>query len=481
METRQINGETLTLDETVNKNKQLIWSVVKRHKSRGAAMGIDPHELFSIAGMGMIKAFKNFDPENFPVKFSTYAVPMMNGEIQRYFRDNSGDLKFSRSILDVANKILREQMQEEEISTIALHFDITEEEVKTAFEYFRLRKAQSMEATVYHSDGDDITLADQIGNEKLSDYTQVTVDSFLDTLDDRERTIIELTMQEWTQREIGDHIGLSQVQVSRIIKQLHPAVERFFGFPVGYFSNREGKKSKKKERVVLAKKKTEKRKVKGDLELAKKLLAETKRTPCSIAKETNCTDAACYYWAKKIREPEKEENPVTTSKIEPIVPDETEGKIKEHQEHIDKVLQEFKESLGVPAELVGGDSGSVPQAKANVEMNQEGIFVDGNKIAGDGNYILGVPNGSSAELESKKAKEEAMKDETEAVKKAEEHRQKLISNAQVVFGYSITSKDVTPSDLHTLFTQAGHSAASSGVEKVNLQLVITTGELEEQG
>lgn len=100
LETRLINGEKMNLDEAVVKNDRLIWSVVQRYVGKGKKWGLEPDDLHSICCIGLIKAFNNFDPDTYDVKFSTYAVPMMIGELQRYFRDSAGDVKFSRRTIE---------------------------------------------------------------------------------------------------------------------------------------------------------------------------------------------------------------------------------------------------------------------------------------------------------------------------------------------------------------------------------------------
>lgn len=446
METRRINGELLTLDEAVKKNNKLIWSVVQRFVKRGAAIGLEPNDLHSIAAIGFIKAFNNFDPDVYPVKFSTYSVPTMKGEIQRHFRDNAGDVKFSRRVIELGNHISYAEMVDEKPEITALHFDVTVDEVNEALEFLFNKFARSTEEVIYSQDGGDITLGEQLVDNRLSDYTSVNVTTFLDSLEPRDRTIIELMLQEKTQSEIGQALGVTQVQVSRLIRKLHPVVEEYFGYPYGYFSNRK-KVNDAKERIeVNQKKKKIERSVKGDLELAKKLLAETKRTPCSIAKEANITDSSAYYWAKKIRQPETEEYPVTISYIEPVK--------KADDEMIEKLKEEIANApVGILAD------------PAKVEFG----YTDGPVYRSE-NEDLRVKSSDSISISFV---EEMMKAE-EAAKLAEEHRIRLLENAKIGFGYHISSNEITPADLHVLFTQAGHAAASSGLGKVNVNVVIST-------
>lgn len=455
METRRINGEMLTLDEAVNKNNRLIWSVVQRFVKKGATMGLDPEDLHSIAAIGIIKAFKNFDPDVYPVKFSTYAVPLMVGEVQRHFRDHGGLVKFSRRVIELGNKISYAEMVDEKPEITSLHFDVTVDEVNEALEYVYNKFARSTEEVIFNTDGDDITLGDQLGDNKLSDYTSVNVEMFLASLEPRDRVIIEFMMQEKTQSEIGQALGVTQVQVSRLIRKLHPVVEEYFGYPYGYFSNRKKVNDAKEKIKMNSKKKKIERKEKGDLELAKKLLAETKRTPCSIAKEANITDSSAYYWAKKIREPEAEENPVEVSYIEPVKEDE------KVQEHLEKIKEELISAAGVPSAVLK-ETTSKPYSEeiktSNIEL---------------GVPIFNVHDEEEKDYRGVKLVEEFMIAE-EAAKLAEEQRMNLLKKSSINFGYHIASNEVSPSDLHVLFTQAGHTASASGLEKLNVNIVITT-------
>lgn len=458
METRMINGEMLNLEEMFKKNNKLIWSVVKRFTRRGASMGLDPNDLHSLASIGLIKAFNYFDPENYPVKFSTYAVPMMRGELQRFFRDNVGDIKYSRSTIELAYKILHEGLEEEKDNTvIALHFDVTEEQVRGAMYFIRNQKATSFQEVVFQNDGEDITLEDQLGSDV--DHTQVHVDEFLDSLGERDRTMVELTMKQKTQKEIGEEVGISQVQVSRCLKRLYPRIEKFFGYPVGYFQDRP-EVNTRLERLEMGKRKNRKRE-KGDLEKAKQLLKDTDLKIREIHKETKVSEGSLYYWSKKIREPQAEENPVTVSKY--VEPEETKKEIVVAPSITVKSTEDAEEFAKKLNSLINDHKPQVIEEEAKIEF--------------------GVPEDTSnPEQEAEDARlaaqyqEEVQKAE-EAAKKAEEHRMNLIKNSEVEFGYSFVSKDISPSDLHTIFTQVGHATSMSGIDKVNVTVLVSTGKL----
>lgn len=472
MEVRKINGEMLTLEETVKKNERLIWSIANRYFTRGTIFGLEAGDIFSLCSIGMIKAFNKFDPETYDVKFSTYAVPMMIGEMQRYFRDNSGDVKFSRNIVELGNKIVNAGLEDESVETIMNHFDEGEDIVKRAIIYLHHRKARRVDEVVYQNDGEDITLGDQLG--KRDDFSKVDVNVFLDSLDDRDRQLIEMTTYGMTQQEIGDKIGVSQVQVSRLLKKLYPVIEEYFGYPIGYFQDRPKINVSEEKKVMFknSKNKSNKRRIKGDIEQLKILLAETDRTPCSIAKETGCTDSSAYYWAKKIREPEAEENPVVVSKIpDPIKLDE-DGlfisadnlKIEKEdaQKFVEAIQEELFKSTGISPDLLDGPK---------VDVNEKGMLIKGGQLS---LVEFGVPD---SKLDQESKYQEEMMHAEEAAKLAEEHRINLLKNASIGFGYHISSNDLTPSDLHVLFTQAGHAAASTGLETINVNIVLTTDKI----
>lgn len=447
-----INGVLMDQDELFAKNGRLIWSVANRYRVKGLSFGLDPEDLYNIAAIGMINAFKRFDPEKYPVKFSTYAVPMMKGEVQRFFRDLGGDVKFSRPIIDVANKIMREEMQEEPVEKLMLHFDEDEIMINDALYYIFNNRARSLHGTVYQAEGDEITLEDQIGNNKLADYTSANVKDFLESLAPRNRRMVELTMLGWTQAMIGQELGITQVQVSRLMRNLYDYIEKFFGYPVGYFQNRKTVKVDEEEKRMKNKaKKSGPRTKKGDLAKAKELLRTTKKSPNKIAKETGITEGSSYYWAKKIREPQ-EESPVSVSWKEPEVPVDNPEEVATTDKIVNCERKSFY-AMGVPEE----------------PFSQEKQFINNPHIE------LGVPDLSDAEIEEWKCEQE--KAEAEAFYKKLEEDEKLFEKVDKVFSYGASAEDVSPSEIHTIFSQVGNVAASSGLNKLNVHVAVSTEKL----
>ena len=199
---------------------RLIWSVVQRFLNRG----YDPDDLFQIGSIGLIKSIDKFDL-SYDVKFSTYAVPMIIGEIQRFIRDD-GSVKVSRSLKEIGNKIrkkkdeLTKQMgRSPTIHEIADALEITPEEVVHAQE--AAKSPHSIHETIFENDGDPITLLDQIADEDTNWFDKLTLEEAIKRLNKRERLIIYLRYyKDQTQTEVAERLGISQVQVSRLEKKI---------------------------------------------------------------------------------------------------------------------------------------------------------------------------------------------------------------------------------------------------------------------
>ena len=214
------NGDKAARDFFVERNVRLVWSVVQRFINRG----YDPDDLFQIGSIGLIKSIDKFDL-SYDVRFSTYAVPMIIGEIQRYIRDD-GSVKVSRTLKETGNKIRREREaltkkfgRSPTISEIAGELDIPVEEVVHAQE--ASRTPHSIHETVFENDGDPITLLDQISQEDSKWFERLSLEEAIQHLTERERLIVYLRYyKDQTQTEVAERLGISQVQVSRIEKKL---------------------------------------------------------------------------------------------------------------------------------------------------------------------------------------------------------------------------------------------------------------------
>lgn len=208
----------------VEKNIGLVWSIVKRFQNRG----YEPEDIFQIGCIGLIKAINKFD-DSFNVKFSTYAVPMIIGEIKRFIRDD-GMIKVSRSLKELANKtritkeiMTKELGREPSISEISNHLKIPKEEIVMALE--ASYTPESLYSTVGEGENSSMLLIDRIDNERsdneLDLVDKIDLRNVLETLKPREKQIIILRYyKEKTQSQIAKMLGISQVQVSRIEKKI---------------------------------------------------------------------------------------------------------------------------------------------------------------------------------------------------------------------------------------------------------------------
>jgi RNA polymerase sporulation-specific sigma factor len=179
-------------DQIVEKNMRLVWSVVQRFLNRG----YDPDDLFQIGCIGLLKSVDKFDL-SYDVKFSTYAVPMIIGEIQRFIRDD-GTIKVSRSLKEVGNKIRRAKDELSKtmgrvptVNELSEYIEIPVEEILLAQE--AVLTPTSIHETVYENDGDPITLLDQISdNNEEKWFDKIALKEAIEELDDRERLIVYL-------------------------------------------------------------------------------------------------------------------------------------------------------------------------------------------------------------------------------------------------------------------------------------------------
>ena len=211
---RSHQGDKEARDTLFKENTGLIYSVAKRFLGRGVEM----EDLFQIGSIGLLKAVDHFDP-SYEVRFSTYAVPMIVGEIKRFLRDD-GILKVSRSlkencgrIYQAKEKLEKELGREPGLDEIAAEVELSLEEVILALE--STAEVESLHKTIYQGDGNDISLMDRLpekenGQEQALD--RIFLDEMLQSLDARERQLIGMRyFQNRTQTEIAAELGVSQV------------------------------------------------------------------------------------------------------------------------------------------------------------------------------------------------------------------------------------------------------------------------------
>ena len=225
------NGDEQARDEFIKGNLRLVLSVIQRFYGRGE----NADDLFQIGCVGLIKAIDNFDL-NQNVQFSTYAVPMIVGEVRRYLRDNNS-IRVSRSVKDLAYKVIqcKERMlkqtgKEPTIEEIAKELDSTPEDV--AYSLDAIQSPVSLQEPVYNDGIDNIYVMDQVKDEKNSDEKwaeNLTIIQSMKKLNDKEKEIIIRRFFDGrTQMEVAEEIGISQAQVSRLEKNAINHIRRLY-------------------------------------------------------------------------------------------------------------------------------------------------------------------------------------------------------------------------------------------------------------
>lgn len=214
------NGDKEARDEMIQGNLKLVLSVIQRFSNRGEPLD----DLFQVGCMGLIKAIDNFNTD-LQVRFSTYAVPMIIGEVRRYLRDNNS-VRVSRSLRDTAYKAIqaREKLSNElnrepRVEEIAKELEMSKEDVVIALE--AIVEPVSLYEPVYNEGGDAIYVMDQIGDRNTPDswMDEIMIKDSIKKLSQREKNILNLRfMLGKTQTEVAKEIGISQAQVSRLEK-----------------------------------------------------------------------------------------------------------------------------------------------------------------------------------------------------------------------------------------------------------------------
>ena len=218
---RARDGDAAAREKLIEGNLRLVLSVIQRFDKRGES----PDDLFQVGCIGLIKAISNFDPDK-QVRFSTYGVPMIAGEVRRYLRDNSA-IRVSRSIRDVAYRVL----QCKEALTSAMGREPTLDEISKAVSLPVGEVSQALDAVcapvslydpVYADGGDPLTVMDQVRDTKNTEgnwMEHITLRNAFQALGDREKQILSLRFYDGkTQMEVAGVLGISQAQVSRLEK-----------------------------------------------------------------------------------------------------------------------------------------------------------------------------------------------------------------------------------------------------------------------
>ena len=226
---RTKEGDQQAREELIAGNLRLVLSVIQKFSGRGE----NPDDLFQVGCVGLIKAIDNFDISQ-PVRFSTYGVPMIVGEIRRYLRDNSA-IRVSRSLRDTACKVMqaREKLmaqtqREPTVEQLAKELDIPREEVVFAMD--AVVDPVSLFEPVYADGGDTVCVMDQVRDKKNTDENwleQIALRDAMERLGEREQRILALRFYEGkTQMEVSAEVGISQAQVSRLEKNALKAIKK---------------------------------------------------------------------------------------------------------------------------------------------------------------------------------------------------------------------------------------------------------------
>lgn len=216
-------GDKSAREQVINDNVGLIWCVVKRFAGRGTEL----EDLFQIGSIGLLKAVDKFD-FTFEVKFSTYAVPMISGEIKRFLRDD-GMIKVSRSLKELSAKAYMKREEcitkngcEPSVELLATLLEVDKEELVLALE--SSSEVESLYKPIYQKDGDEICLLDKLEkSEEQEDkiINKIMLTEMLEQLKEEEKQLIHLRyFMNMTQSEVGRILGISQVQVSRLEKKI---------------------------------------------------------------------------------------------------------------------------------------------------------------------------------------------------------------------------------------------------------------------
>lgn len=220
---RAHQGDKEARDTLFEENTGLIYSVARRFLGRGVEM----EDLFQIGSIGLLKAVDKFDPA-FEVKFSTYAIPMILGELKRFFRDD-GMIKVSRSIKEnqhrvylAREKIEKELGREPSLKEIAEMLEMPPEEVAMTMD--SAAEVESLYRTVYQSEGTDISLIDKIPEKENAEehlLNRIFLEEILGKLESSDRKLLYMRyFQDQPQTQIAEQLGVSQVQVSRMEKRI---------------------------------------------------------------------------------------------------------------------------------------------------------------------------------------------------------------------------------------------------------------------
>ncbi len=223
-------GDTVAREQFIEGNLRLVLSIIQKFNNRGENLD----DLFQVGCIGLIKSIDNFDTSH-GVQFSTYAVPMIIGEIRRYLRDNNS-IRVSRSVRDLAHKalsakesLIKQNQRDPSIAEIAKLLDVPAEDVTVALE--AIQDPVSLFEPLYNDGGDTLYIMDQVKDKKNNDVmwtNTISLNEGLKKLKAREKNIVDLRFfQGKTQIEVANEIGISQAQVSRLEKNALMSMRKY--------------------------------------------------------------------------------------------------------------------------------------------------------------------------------------------------------------------------------------------------------------
>ncbi|MFR2571005.1 MAG: RNA polymerase sporulation sigma factor SigG [Clostridia bacterium] len=224
-------GDEEARQKFIKGNLRLVLSVIQRFRGRGESAD----DLFQVGCVGLIKAIDNFDLSQ-NVQFSTYAVPMISGEVKRYLRDNNS-IRVSRSVRDLAYKVIqyrekytKDNGKEPSIEEIAKELETTKEDI--AFSLDAIQDPVSLQEPIYNDGAESIYIMDQVKDSKNTDELwaeKITIKGAMQRLTDKEKMIINKRFFDGrTQMEVAEEIGISQAQVSRLEKNAIDRIKRLY-------------------------------------------------------------------------------------------------------------------------------------------------------------------------------------------------------------------------------------------------------------
>lgn len=226
---RETNPHLGHIDDVIPNHLRLVHMVIRKYTKVAQSQGISYEDLYGEGCVGLLKAFDKFDPTKFDgkvTKFSTYAVPMILGEIQRFLRDKGQLIRTPRSIAVILPKVLKLINEGVAVEDIAKDLQCSPNDVRAALEYQRQSNLIALEQPIDSSDNESLTVSEKVG--MVEDFSVIHINELMDNLSERDQAILKMRIKGYEQKEIGKRIGISQVQVSRSLAKIKEQIKAFF-------------------------------------------------------------------------------------------------------------------------------------------------------------------------------------------------------------------------------------------------------------